>query len=113
MHASQYCELEKKANAEFGKYIENGAIDSTLIAKTQSGDLCATIKLKDNDNEKVSIKISEFLNSKFCTENNIASFSILNSNKERVISGHVDKGIRYYDLSTTAQYGIKFTWYIG
>ncbi|MGL9718416.1 MAG: hypothetical protein ACR5K9_07145 [Wolbachia sp.] len=105
-------ELEKKANAEFGKYIENGAIDSTSIAKTESGDLYATIEL--NDNGSTSVKISEFLNSKFCTENNIAGFSILNSDKEKVISGHVDnKGVRYYDLSTMAQYGIKFNWYVG
>lgn len=108
---NEYCELEKKANAEFGKYIENGAIDSTSITKTQSGNLYAAITLQDNNN--TSIKISEFLNSKFCTENSIAGFSI-NSSQEEVIKGHIDdKRVRYYDLGTTVQYGIKFNWYVG
>ncbi|WP_375604437.1 hypothetical protein NOX90_02760 [Wolbachia endosymbiont of Anurida maritima] len=110
---NEYCELEKKANAEFGKYIENGAIDSTSITKTQSGNLYAAITLQDNNNKNTSIKISEFLNSKFCTENNIAGFSINSSQKEVIKGYRDDKGVRYYDLGTTAQYGIKVDWYVG
>ncbi|WP_250295703.1 hypothetical protein [Wolbachia endosymbiont of Oedothorax gibbosus] len=87
---NEYCELEKKANAEFGKYIENGAIDSVSIEKTSSGNLCATVKLQDNKNENTDIKISEFLNSKFCIDNKIVGFSILNSSQEEVIKGYRD-----------------------
>ncbi|WP_264704009.1 hypothetical protein [Wolbachia endosymbiont (group A) of Volucella inflata] len=74
---NEYCELEKKVNAEFGKYIENGVIDSVSITKTQSGNLYAAITLQDNNNENASIKISEFLNSKFCIDNKIVGCSII------------------------------------
>ncbi|WP_353282825.1 hypothetical protein [Wolbachia endosymbiont (group A) of Pogonocherus hispidulus] len=110
---NEYCELEKKANAEFGKYIENGAIDRVSIKEYKNGNLYATINLQDNDNKNTSIKISEFLNSKFCIDNKIVGFSILNSSQEEVIKGHIDgKRVRYYDLSTMTQYGIKFNWYV-
>ncbi|WP_353284844.1 hypothetical protein [Wolbachia endosymbiont (group A) of Lasioglossum fulvicorne] len=110
---NEYCELEKKANAEFGKYIENGVIDSVSIEKTPSGNLCAIIKLQDNKNENTDIKISEFLNIKFFIDNKIVDFSVLNDNQEKIISGYVDNKVKYYDLSAIAQYGIQFNWYLG
>lgn len=111
---NEYSKLEEEAKTKFSKYIENDTIDGVSIGKYKDGDLCAIIKLQDNNNENASIKISEFLNSKFCTENNIAGFSILNGSQREVIKGHIDdKRVRYYDLGTTAQYGIKFDWYVG
>lgn len=111
---NEYSKLEEEAKTKFSKYIENDTIDGVSIGKYKDGDLCAIIKLQDNNNENASIKISEFLNSEFCTENNIAGFSILNSSQEEVIKGYRDdKRVRYYDLGTTAQYVIKFHWYVG
>ncbi|MDE5067170.1 hypothetical protein OZD63_03685 [Wolbachia endosymbiont of Drosophila leontia] len=111
---NEYSKLEEEAKTKFSKYIENDTIDGVSIGKYKDGDLCAIIKLQDNNNENASIKISEFLNSKFFTENNIAGFSILNGSQREVIKGHIDdKRVRYYDLGTTAQYGIKFDWYVG
>ncbi|MGL9759106.1 MAG: hypothetical protein ACR5LA_10165 [Wolbachia sp.] len=107
--ARQKEELEKKSKEEFSKYIENGTIDGVLIQRYQNSDLLhATIKLQDNN---TSIKISEFLNSKFCTENNIAGFS-LNDNQEKGISGYVDNKVRHYNLSAIGQYGVQFDWYV-
>lgn len=111
---NEYSKLEEEAKTKFSKYIENDTIDGVSIGKYKDGDLCAIIKLQDNNNENASIKISEFLNSKFCTENNIAGFSILNGSQKEVIKGYIgDKRVRYYDLGTTAQYGIQFNWYVG
>ncbi|WP_250296862.1 hypothetical protein [Wolbachia endosymbiont of Oedothorax gibbosus] len=111
---NEYSKLEEEAKTKFSKYIENDTIDGVSIGKYKDGDLCAIIKLQDNNNENASIKISEFLNSEFCTENNIAGFSILNGSQKEVIKGHIgDKRVRYYDLGTTAQYVIKFHWYVG
>lgn len=109
----EYCELEKKAKEKFKEYIENSTIDEVLIGRYENGDLYAIIKLQDNNNENTSIKISEFLNSKFCTENNITGFLILNNNQEKIISGYVDNKVRHYDLSAIARYGIQFNWYVG
>ncbi len=111
---NEYSKLEEEAKIKFSKYIENDTIDGVSIRKYKDGDLCAIIKLQDSNNENASIKISEFLNSKFCTENNIAGFSILNGSQKEVIKGYIgDKRVRYYDLGTTAQYGIQFNWYVG
>lgn len=82
---NEYSKLEEEAKTKFSKYIENDTIDGVSIGKYKDGDLCAIIKLQDNNNENASIKISEFLNSKFCTENNIAGFSILNGSQREVI----------------------------
>ncbi|MFP3022680.1 MAG: hypothetical protein ACEY3K_07140 [Wolbachia sp.] len=110
---NEYSKLGEEAKTEFGKYIENGAIDRVSIKEYERGNLYATINLQDNDNKNTSIKISEFLNSKFCIDNKIVGFSILNSSQEEVIKGHIDgKRVRYYDLSTMTQYGIKFNWYV-
>lgn len=110
---NEYSKLEEEAKTKFSKCIENGTIDGVSIGRYENGNLHAIITLQDNNN--TSIKISEFLNSKFCTENNIAGFSILNSSQEEVIIGYRnDKRVRYYDLlGTTVQYGIQFNWYVG
>ncbi|WP_264338212.1 hypothetical protein [Wolbachia endosymbiont (group A) of Cheilosia soror] len=110
---NEYSKLEEEAKTKFSKCIENGTIDGVSIGRYENGNLHAIITLQDNNN--TSIKISEFLNSKFCTENNIAGFSILNSSQEEVIKGYRnDKRVRYYDLlGTTVQYGIQFNWYVG
>lgn len=106
-------ELEEKAKEEFGKYVGNGTVDAVSIAEhTDQNLLHATIKLKDS-NKSTDIKISEFLNDDFCKKNNIAGFLILNGNQEKIIHGFVDKEFRHYDLGTTAQYGIRFNWYVG
>lgn len=106
-------ELEEKAKEEFGKYIENGTIDTVSIASYKNTNLLRTkIKLKD-DNKSTDIKVSEFLNSEFCKENNIASFSLSNGDQKEVVHGFVDEnGVRCYSLGTAAQYGIKFNWYV-
>lgn len=110
---NEYSKLGEEAKTEFGKYIKNGAIDRVSIKEYERGNLHATINLQDNDNKNTSIKISEFLNSKFCIDKKIVGFSILNSSQEEVIKGHIDgKRVRYYDLSTMTQYGIKFNWYV-
>lgn len=110
--AEQYTELEKKAKTEFSKCIENGTIDSISIKKDKDGDnFCAEIKLETNNQ---NIKISEFLNNKFCTNNKITGFSLSNSTGKKIINGYVDdKGVRCYDLSTIAPYQMQFKWYIG
>lgn len=106
-------ELEKKAKAEFGKYIKNGTIDAVSIEKRKDqNSLYATIKLKD-DNKNTDIRVSEFLNSEFCKENNIAGFLLSSGDQKELISGYIHEGVRYYNLGTAAQYGIKFNWYVG
>ncbi len=110
--AAKQEELEKKAKEEFGKYIKNGTIDAVSIAKrTDQNFLYATIKLKD-DNKNTDIRVSEFLNSEFCKENNIAGFLLSSGDQKRPISGYIHEGVRYYDLGTEAQYKIKFNWYV-
>ncbi|UIP93129.1 hypothetical protein JSQ73_002100 [Wolbachia endosymbiont of Anopheles demeilloni] len=112
--AARQKELEEKAKEELSKYIKNGTIDTVSIAKYSDQDLFyATIKLKD-DNKNIDIKVSKFLNSKFCKENNIAGFFISNGSQEKIIHGKLDeKGVRCYYLGTTDQYGMKFNWYVG
>ncbi|WP_410543007.1 hypothetical protein [Wolbachia endosymbiont of Tetranychus urticae] len=111
-NAARQKELEEKAKEELSKYIENGTIDAISIEKHSNPDLLYTIiKLKE-DNKSTDIKISEFLNSEFCKENKIAGFLISNGNQEEIIHGFIKEEIRYYDLGTTAQYGIKFNWYV-
>ncbi|WP_419214949.1 hypothetical protein [Wolbachia endosymbiont of Rhagoletis cingulata] len=107
-------ELEKKSKEEFGKYIENGTIDEISIKKYSNQDrLYTIIKLKE-DNKSTDIQVSEFLNSDFCKKNNINEIRILNGDQEEIVCGFVDnKGKRCYDLGTTVQYGIKFSWYVG
>lgn len=110
--AAKQEELEKKAKEEFGKYIENGTIDSMSIKRDSNLDLLYTIiKLKE-DNKSTDIKVSEFLNSDFCKKNKIVGFRISNGNQKEFISGEIYEGIRYYYIGTTVQYGIKFNWYV-
>ncbi|WP_341815407.1 MULTISPECIES: hypothetical protein [unclassified Wolbachia] len=112
-NAAKQKELEKKAKAEFGKYIKNGTIDAVSIEKRKDqNSLYATIKLKD-DNKNTDIRVSEFLNSEFCKENNIAGFLLSSGDQKEPISGYIHEGVRYYNLGTAAQYGIKFNWYVG
>ncbi|WP_343289026.1 hypothetical protein [Wolbachia endosymbiont of Encarsia formosa] len=107
-------ELEKKSKEEFGKYIENGTIDEISIKKYSNQDrLYTIIKLKE-DNKSTDIQVSEFLNSDFYKKNNINEIRILNGDQEEIVCGFVDnKGKRCYDLGTTVQYRIKFSWYVG
>ncbi|CAH2210432.1 MULTISPECIES: hypothetical protein [unclassified Wolbachia] len=110
--AERQKELEKKIEEKFSEYIESGTIDAVSI--TKHGDknlLYATIKLKE-DNKSTDIKISEFLNSEFCKENNIAGFLLSSGDQKEPISGYIHEGVRYYNLGTAAQYGIKFNWYV-
>lgn len=111
--AAKQEELQKKAKEEFGKYIENGTIDTMSIKRDSNVDLLYTIiKLKE-DNKSTDIKVSEFLNSEFCKKNNIAGFSLSNGDQKEVVHGFVDEnGVRCYSLGTAAQYGIKFNWYV-
>ncbi|WP_353280958.1 hypothetical protein [Wolbachia endosymbiont (group B) of Cyclophora punctaria] len=111
--AARQKELEEKAKEEFGKYIKNGTIDAVSIEKRKDqNSLYATIKLKD-DNKNTDIRVSEFLNSEFCKENNIAGFLLSSGDQKEPISGYIHEGVRYYNLGTAAQYGIKFNWYVG
>ncbi|MEC4734974.1 MAG: hypothetical protein O7161_03450 [Wolbachia endosymbiont of Halictus tumulorum] len=111
--AARQKELEEKAEEEFGKYIKNGTIDAVSIEKsTDQNSLYATIKLKD-DNKNTEIRVSKFLNSEFCKENNIAGFLLSSGDQKEPISGYIHEGVRYYNLGTAAQYGIKFNWYVG
>ncbi|UIP92003.1 hypothetical protein IYZ83_002085 [Wolbachia pipientis] len=111
--AARQKELEEKAKEEFGKYIKNGTIDAVSIEKRKDqNSLYATIKLKD-DNKTTDIRVSEFLNSEFCKENNIAGFLLSSGDQKEPISGYIHEGVRYYNLGTAAQYGIKFNWYVG
>ncbi|WP_264378002.1 hypothetical protein [Wolbachia endosymbiont (group B) of Philonthus cognatus] len=106
-------ELEKKIEEKFRKYIENGIIDAVSIASYENSNFLYTkIKLKD-DNKNTDIRVSEFLNSEFCKENNIAGFLLSSGDQKEVVHGFVDEnGVRCYSLGTTAQYGIKFNWYV-
>lgn len=105
-------ELEKKIEEKFRKYIENGTIDEISIKKYSNQDrLYTIIKLKE-DNKSTDIKVSEFLNSDFCKENNIAGFLLLSGDQKECISCYIREGIRYYCLGTTDQYGMKFNWYV-
>ncbi|WP_264331215.1 hypothetical protein [Wolbachia endosymbiont (group B) of Erebia ligea] len=56
--AARQKELEEKAKEEFGKYIENGTIDTVSIASDKNTNLlCTKIKLKDN-NKNTDIRVS-------------------------------------------------------
>ncbi|MGY5878198.1 hypothetical protein [Wolbachia endosymbiont of Nasonia giraulti] len=56
--AARQKELEEKAKEEFGKYIENGTIDTVSIASDKNTNLlCTKIKLKD-DNKNTDIRVS-------------------------------------------------------
>ena len=111
--AARQKELEEKAKEKFRKYIENGIVDAVSITKYEDQNLFyETIKLKD-DNKNTDIRVSELLNSEFCKENNIAGFLLSSGDQKEPISGYIHEGVRYYNLGTAAQYGIKFNWYIG
>lgn len=111
--AARQKELEEKAKAEFSKYIENGTIDAISIKKHSNPDLLYTIIKLKKDNKSTDIKISEFLNSEFCKENNIDGFLLSSGDQKEPTSGYTHEGVRYYNLGTAAQYGIKFNWYVG
>lgn len=110
--AARKKELEEKAKAEFSKYIENGTIDAMSIKRDSNSDLLYTIIKLKKDNKSTDIKVSEFLNSDFCKENNIAGFLLSSGDQKEFISGKIHEGIRYYHIGTTVQYGIKFNWYV-
>jgi hypothetical protein len=101
-------ELQKEAKEVLSKYIGND-VEKVPIEGVSIYGNCAEVKLKA-DKDKNEFKISEFLNSDFCTNNKISGFSTLHDNGKSGMHGVVSGGIRHY-VVTDGSYEMTLKWY--